>query len=73
MHGRHVCLVFEVYLLLVIRAEGAQLLGPNLLSLIKATHYKGIELPVVQVIARQVPSHHSIVCCVLCSLPGCRC
>jgi len=40
-HGCHVCMVFPVY-------------GQNLLALIKAYDYKGIPLPVVKSIARQV-------------------
>lgn len=40
-HGRHVCLVFEV-------------LGDNLLALIKRYDYKGIPIPVVQNLARQM-------------------
>ena len=40
-HGTHVCMVFEV-------------LGDNLLSLIKAFRYRGVPLPAVRVLARQV-------------------
>ncbi|KAK9829340.1 hypothetical protein WJX72_005262 [[Myrmecia] bisecta] len=40
-HGRHVCMVFEV-------------LGDNLLSLIKQYKYRGIPLPVVRSLTRQV-------------------
>jgi serine/threonine-protein kinase SRPK3 len=40
-HGRHVCMVFEV-------------LGDNLLSLIKRYKYRGIPIPVVRNVARQV-------------------
>lgn len=40
-HGRHVCLVFEV-------------LGENLLSLIKRFDYRGIPIPVVRNLARQM-------------------
>jgi serine/threonine-protein kinase SRPK3 len=40
-HGRHVCLVFEV-------------LGDNLLALVRKTHYRGVPLPVVKSLARQV-------------------
>lgn len=40
-HGCHVCMAFPVY-------------GQNLLALIKAYDYKGIPLPVVKSIARQV-------------------
>lgn len=40
-HGLHVCMVFEV-------------LGDNLLALIKAYDYKGIPLPVVRTLTRQM-------------------
>ena len=40
-HGRHVCMVFER-------------LGDNLLSLIKAFSYRGVPLPAVRELARQV-------------------
>lgn len=40
-HGRHVCMLFEV-------------LGDNLLALIKRYKYRGIPLPVVRNISRQV-------------------
>lgn len=40
-HGRHVCMVFEV-------------LGDNLLSLIKQYAYRGIPIPVVQRLTRQI-------------------
>lgn len=40
-HGRHVCMVFEV-------------LGDNLLALIKAYNYKGIPLRVVRSLTRQM-------------------
>lgn len=40
-HGLHVCMVFEV-------------LGDNLLSLIKAYDYKGVPLPVVRTLTRQM-------------------
>jgi serine/threonine-protein kinase SRPK3 len=40
-HGRHVCMVFEV-------------LGDNLLSLIKRYKYRGIPIPTVRNVARQV-------------------
>jgi hypothetical protein len=40
-HGLHVCMVFEV-------------LGDNLLSLIKAFDYKGVPLPVVRTLTRQM-------------------
>jgi serine/threonine-protein kinase SRPK3 len=40
-HGLHVCMVFEV-------------LGDNLLALIKRYDYKGIPLPIVQNMARQM-------------------
>jgi len=40
-HGTHVCMVFEV-------------LGDNLLSLIKAFKYRGVPLPAVRSLARQV-------------------
>lgn len=40
-HGKHVCLVFEI-------------LGTNLLELIKRYNYKGIPLPLCKSIARQV-------------------
>ncbi|PNH03655.1 Serine/threonine-protein kinase SRPK [Tetrabaena socialis] len=40
-HGRHVCLVFEV-------------LGDNLLALIKRYDYKGIPIPIVRNLARQM-------------------
>ncbi|KAG1652904.1 hypothetical protein FOA52_015926 [Chlamydomonas sp. UWO 241] len=40
-HGRHVCMVFEV-------------LGDNLLALIKRFDYKGIPLPIVRNLARQM-------------------
>lgn len=40
-HGTHVCMVFEV-------------LGDNLLSLIKAFRYRGVPLPAVRALSRQV-------------------
>lgn len=40
-HGLHVCMVFEV-------------LGDNLLSLIKAFDYKGVPLPIVRTLVRQM-------------------
>ncbi len=40
-HGRHICMVFEV-------------LGDNLLSLIKQYDYRGIPIPVVQRLAKQI-------------------
>ena len=40
-HGTHVCMVFEV-------------LGDNLLSLIKAFRYRGVPLPAVRALTRQV-------------------
>lgn len=40
-NGRHVCLVFEV-------------LGDNLLALIKRYNYKGIPIPIVRNLARQM-------------------
>jgi hypothetical protein len=40
-HGRHVCMVFEV-------------LGDNLLALIKRYDYKGVPIPVVRNLARQM-------------------
>ncbi|KAA6385542.1 MAG: putative Serine/threonine-protein kinase SRPK [Streblomastix strix] len=40
-HGTHVCMVFEA-------------LGTNLLSLIRLYHYRGIPLPIVKYIAKQV-------------------
>ena len=40
-HGRHVCMVFEV-------------LGENLLALVKKFNYQGIPLPVVRNLARQI-------------------
>lgn len=40
-HGRHVCMVFEV-------------LGDNLLSLIKQYDYRGIPIPVVQRLTKQI-------------------
>ena len=40
-HGRHVCMVFEV-------------LGPNLLRLIKDYKYEGLPVPVVRRISRQI-------------------
>jgi serine/threonine-protein kinase SRPK3 len=40
-HGRHVCMVFEV-------------LGDNLLALIKLFDYKGVPLPVVRALTRQM-------------------
>jgi serine/threonine-protein kinase SRPK3 len=40
-HGRHVCMLFEV-------------LGDNLLALIKAFDYKGVPLPVVRTLTRQM-------------------
>eukprot|EP01119_Soliformovum_irregulare_P011093 TRINITY_DN2756_c0_g1_i1.p1 TRINITY_DN2756_c0_g1~~TRINITY_DN2756_c0_g1_i1.p1 ORF type:complete len:583 (-),score=144.95 TRINITY_DN2756_c0_g1_i1:94-1782(-) len=40
-HGKHVCMVFEV-------------LGSNLLDLIKAFNYRGVPLPVVKSISKQV-------------------
>lgn len=40
-NGRHVCMVFEV-------------LGDNLLSLIKQYDYKGIPIPIVKRLTRQV-------------------
>lgn len=40
-HGLHVCMVFEV-------------LGDNLLSLIKAFDYKGVPLPIVRTLTRQM-------------------
>ena len=40
-HGRHMCMVFEV-------------LGDNLLALIKHFRYRGIPLPIVRSVARQV-------------------
>lgn len=40
-HGRHVCMVFEV-------------LGDNLLALIKAYDYRGVPLPVVRALTRQM-------------------
>ena len=40
-HGRHVCMVFEM-------------LGANLLSLIKAYDYQGIPIPIVKRITKQV-------------------
>ncbi|KAH7816066.1 putative Serine threonine protein kinase-related domain containing protein [Monocercomonoides exilis] len=39
--GRHICMVFEV-------------LGPNLLTLIKLYNYRGIPLPIVKLISRQI-------------------
>lgn len=40
-HGLHVCMVFEV-------------LGDNLLALIKAFDYKGVPLPVVRAVTKQM-------------------
>lgn len=40
-NGKHVCIVFEM-------------LGPNLLSLIKRYNYQGIPLPMVKVITKQI-------------------
>ncbi|DBA96225.1 TPA: hypothetical protein ACH3X3_002421 [Trebouxia sp. C0006] len=40
-HGRHICMIFEV-------------LGDNLLSLIKQYDYRGIPIPVVQRLAKQI-------------------
>jgi serine/threonine-protein kinase SRPK3 len=40
-HGLHVCMVFEV-------------LGDNMLALIKAFDYKGVPLPVVRSLTRQM-------------------
>lgn len=40
-HGRHICMIFEV-------------LGDNLLTLIKRYNYKGVPIPVVRNLARQM-------------------
>ncbi|KAL3141169.1 hypothetical protein ABBQ38_003513 [Trebouxia sp. C0009 RCD-2024] len=40
-HGRHICMIFEV-------------LGDNLLSLIKQYNYRGIPIPVVQRLSKQI-------------------